>query len=87
MNTLEQKLISTVNSLADDMVDFTARLVAEPSTLGNENGACEVMTKELTRLGFTVAHIPMTSERLMQHPGYAPVRRPEKRCSDSAGCR
>lgn len=73
MDTLENKLIDTVNSLADDIVDFTARLVAEPSTLGNENGASGVMTGELTRLGFAVDHIPMTSELLRKHPGCAPV--------------
>lgn len=73
MDTLEQKLIDTVNTLADDIVDFTARLVAEPSTLGNEKGACEVMAGELTRLGFTVDFVPMASEALKNHSGYAPV--------------
>ena len=73
MNTLEQKLLDTVNSLADDIVDFTARLVAEPSTLGNENGACEVMAGELKRLGFAIDYVPMASDILTQHPGYAPT--------------
>lgn len=73
MNTVEKKLVDTVDSLADDIVDFTARLVAEPSTLGNENGAAAVMTEELARLGFAVSHVPMASEALKKHPGYAPV--------------
>lgn len=76
MNNLEQKLIDTVNSLADDIVDFTAKLVAEPSTLGEEKSACEVMAGELDRLGFTVDRIPMNSVALKNHPGYAPVEWP-----------
>jgi len=73
MNTQEEKLIETVNSLAGEIIDFTAKLVAEPSTLGNETGASEVMAKELRKLGFSVDTVPMASEALRSHPGYAPT--------------
>ena len=36
MERSEQKLISTVESLAPEILDFTSRLVACPSTLGKE---------------------------------------------------
>ncbi|HSL40816.1 MAG TPA: M20/M25/M40 family metallo-hydrolase, partial [Desulforhopalus sp.] len=73
MDSREKKLIAVVDTLADDIVDFTMRLVAEPSTLGNEAGALAVMTTELNRLGFAVSRVGLDSELLTRHPGYAPV--------------
>lgn len=35
LNKQEKKIVQTIESLADDIVDFTCRLVKEPSTLGN----------------------------------------------------
>jgi acetylornithine deacetylase len=73
MNIQEKKIIETVNHLKDDIVDFASRLVAEPSTLGNEAGAVRVMTKELDRLGFSTDLVPLKSEESLQHSGFAPV--------------
>ena len=73
MNNKEKKLLTTVDMLADDILDLTCRLVAEPSTLGNEAGAVTVMTDELQRLGFSTVLLPLASEELTSHPGYAPV--------------
>jgi acetylornithine deacetylase len=73
MKEQEKKIIDCVNNLRDDIVDFTTRLVAQPSTLGNEAGVVEVMTEELGRLGFTTSQIPLKSEALTSHPGFAPV--------------
>ncbi len=73
MNTQERKLLATVDSLADDICDFTFRLVAQPSTLGNEAGAVTVMTEELQRLGFTTSSVPQNSDALINHSGYAEV--------------
>jgi acetylornithine deacetylase len=73
MNIQEKKLLATVNSLADDIFDFTSRLVEQPSTLGNEAGAVTVMTEELQKLGFSTSSVPLNSEALINHPGYAQV--------------
>ena len=73
MDAREKKIVETVNHLYDDIVDFTSRLVAQPSTLGNESGAVEVMTEELGKLGFTVSLLPLKSKELARHPGFAPV--------------
>lgn len=73
MNTQEKKLLETVNSLADDIFDFTSRLVEQPSTLGNEAGAVTLMTEELQKLGFSTALVPLEGDALTNHPGYAPV--------------
>ncbi|WP_136810807.1 ArgE/DapE family deacylase [Desulfosediminicola flagellatus] len=73
MNTQEKKLLETVNSLTDDIFDFTSRLVGQPSTLGNEAGAITLMTEELQKLGFSTSLVPLESDALANHPGYAPV--------------
>lgn len=73
MDHRETKLIETVDRLADQIVDFTMRLVAQPSTLGNEAGVAAVMAAELERLGFSVAKIPLAGDTISKHPGFAPV--------------
>ncbi|WP_022661466.1 ArgE/DapE family deacylase [Paucidesulfovibrio longus] len=73
MNAQEQKIVETVESLADDIFDFTARLVAEPSTLENEKGALRLMSDELTRLGLPMRLVPIDYDVLRTHPGFAPV--------------
>jgi acetylornithine deacetylase len=73
MTPEERHLIETVDRIADPMVDFASRLVAEPSTLGNEAGALKVMEAEMTALGFDPRRIPIDPEKLAEHPGFAPV--------------
>jgi acetylornithine deacetylase len=69
----EQKLLTTIDALADDIWDFTARLVAEPSTLGNEQSVTQVMAAELEKLDFATTTVPLDGELVTKHPGYAPV--------------
>lgn len=45
MNQKEIHIIETVDKLADDILDFTCRLVSEPSTLGNETSVINLMEK------------------------------------------
>ncbi|MBE0585171.1 MAG: ArgE/DapE family deacylase [Desulfofustis sp.] len=73
MDYRERKLMETVDCLADQIVDFAMRLVAEPSTLGNEAGATAIMEAELERLGFAVAKIPLAGSATTGHSGFAPV--------------
>jgi acetylornithine deacetylase len=73
MNNLEQKILTTVDSFRRDIVDFTSRLVAEPSTLGNEAGVLGVMENELARLGLKPNRIKIDPKVLSAHPGFAPV--------------
>ncbi|MBN2032548.1 MAG: ArgE/DapE family deacylase [Deltaproteobacteria bacterium] len=73
MNSQEEKLIGSVESLVPEIVDLTKRLVAQPSTLGNEASALEVMEAELTKLGFTHRRIFIDPELLREHPGFGPV--------------
>ncbi len=73
MDRREQAVITSVESLSEDIFDFTARLVAEPSTVGHEAGVIEVMEKELERLGLPVRRIPVDQDALRVHPGFGPM--------------
>ena len=73
MNPIEKDILSAVDDLAEEMLDFTARLVVEPSTLGNEKGALAVMEAELHRLGWPATRVPINPEGHSSHPGFAPV--------------
>ncbi|MDP6456780.1 MAG: hypothetical protein QF551_00290 [Candidatus Marinimicrobia bacterium] len=42
MKHQEKHVLETVHGLTDEILDFTSRLVAEPSTLGNEGSALRV---------------------------------------------
>ncbi|MDZ7759851.1 MAG: hypothetical protein U5L00_06295 [Desulfovermiculus sp.] len=69
----EQRLLQAVQDLEPEIIDFTSRLVAAPSTLGNEAGAVQVMDDELTRLELSPFRIPIDPGQLSGHPGFAPV--------------
>jgi acetylornithine deacetylase len=73
MDATEKKIIETVDSLSGDILDFTSRLTAEPSTLGNEASVLAVMEEELTKLSIDPIRIPIDPEKLAEHPGWAPV--------------
>jgi acetylornithine deacetylase len=69
----EQQIIAATEKLEADIVDFAGRLVAEPSTLGNEISALQVMETELEKLGFETRRVPIDPASLAEHPGFAPV--------------
>jgi len=73
MNKIERRIVDGIDTLSDDIIDFTSRLVAEPSTLGNEVSVMEVMEAELKKLGFEPTRIAIDPVELARHPGFAPV--------------
>ena len=73
MYIVEKQIIDSIDHFTDDILDFTCRLVAEPSTLGNETSAMEVMEAELKKLSFELTRIEIDPAKLAQHPGFAPV--------------
>ena len=73
MEKKEKKIIQTVESLTDDIIDFTCRLVKEPSTLGNEASVVDLMKNELEKLSFSPVLIPLDQSLLFDHPGFAEV--------------
>lgn len=73
MEKLEKMLVSKVEALSSDIVDFTSRLVARDSTLGHEAGVLQVMEDELLQLGHEPVRVDIDPEKLAGHPGFAPV--------------
>jgi acetylornithine deacetylase len=73
LESREDKLMQTVEALADDIIDFSTRLVAEPSTLGNEISVLRVTEKEFSRLGYASQKIVIDPQELSKKPGFAPV--------------
>jgi len=69
----EKQIIEATEKLEEDLVDFARRLVAEPSTLGNEISALRIMETELEKLGFETSKVPIDPVTLAEHPGFAPV--------------
>ncbi len=72
-NKREKQILAAVDALADDILDFTCRLVAEESTLGREQSVLGVMASELRKLGFAPRRIDIDPAALASHPGFAPV--------------
>lgn len=73
MDRREQHLIATVDQLADDILDLSRRLVAQPSTLGKEASVLALLEAEWQGLGLTPVRVPVEPEKLAEHPGFAPV--------------
>ena len=69
----EKRIVETVDILVEDMVDFACRLVAEPSTLGNEGSVLAAMESEFKKLGFSAERLGIDPVRLQEHPGFASV--------------
>lgn len=73
MNKAAKQIVDGIDHLADDILDFTCRLVTEPSTLENEASALGVMEAELIKLSFNPIRIRIDPVKLAHHPGFAPV--------------
>ena len=73
LDNREKHILGTVDKLAEEIVDFTCRLVTEPSTVGHEMSVLTVMEDQLEHLGFSAERIPMDQDSLSGHPGFALV--------------
>ena len=73
MNQIEKQIAERIDQFADDILDFTCRLVAEPSTLENEAAVMAVMESELNKLSFDPYRVAIDPVKLSKHPGFAPV--------------
>jgi acetylornithine deacetylase len=73
MTPEEKAILQAVDNHSDEILDFTCRLVREPSTLQNEASVVTVMENELISLGYSPVRIPIDPQKLGNHPGFAPV--------------
>lgn len=71
MNTQEKRIVQAVEELTEQMLDFTCRLVAQPSMLGNEKGALEVVEEEFRQLSMNPQRVAIDSAAAVAHPGHA----------------
>src|SRR5215470_18141562 len=53
---------AAIEASAESAFTFLERLVADPSTVGAERGAQDVVAAELARLGFAVTELPVPDE-------------------------
>lgn len=73
MDAKEQRILQEVEKLGDEAIDLASRLVAEPSTLGNEASVMAVMRDSLAALGMNPVEVPIDPQSLKKNPGFAPV--------------
>ena len=73
MDVKEKRILEEVEKLEGDILNFAARLVAQPSTRENEKSALWVMENELAKLSLDPVRVPIDPEVLKDHPGFAPV--------------
>lgn len=73
MNTVETKVLTTIDFLRDEMVSFLQALVKQPSTFGMERSAQEMVYRKLNSLGLRAEIWQPRLGDLCAHPAFAPV--------------
>jgi acetylornithine deacetylase len=68
----ERRIIAAARALKQEAVDLLVDLVKEPSLLGDEAGAQQVVKQAFEGLGVEVHEFAIDEDRLKQHPGYSP---------------
>ncbi|RCW68697.1 ArgE/DapE family deacylase [Pseudorhodoferax soli] len=68
----ESAIVSAAHALRDDAVAMLQDLVAQPSLLGQEQGAQDVMERAFHALGLRVDRFAIDEAQLREHPAYSP---------------
>lgn len=72
ISTDERRIVATALALQEQAVRLLVDLVKEPSLLGQEAGAQQVVKRAFDDLGIAVREFEIDEKRLRQHPGYSP---------------
>jgi acetylornithine deacetylase len=72
MTGQQRRIVEAVAALQDDILELSMALVAQPSTIEHQAGAVAVMEARLKELGYPPTRVPVDTERLSGHPGFAP---------------
>ena len=67
-----QAIRAAVAELRVPAVELLSRLVAEPSLLGDEAGAQQLMAQQFRQLGLRVDEFEIDEDKIRDHPGYSP---------------
>lgn len=73
MTNQQRRILEAVEGLQDEILALTMTLVEQPSTIEHQAGAIAVMESKLGELGYPVTRVPVDPDRLVEHPGFAPV--------------
>jgi len=68
LTRVEEAVLSEVDLRFDDTVEFLRQLVREPSMLGHERGAQDLVFARLTQMGFSPEMWDLDVEHLRKHP-------------------
>jgi acetylornithine deacetylase len=72
MTGQQKRILETVDGLGDEILDLSMALIKQPSTIEHQAGAVAVMEARLKGLGYPATRVPVDTERLSAHPGFAP---------------
>lgn len=70
MNGISNKISHVVDSLEDELIQFTQNLVQTPSLPGEERGIQDVVAEKLKELNLDVDIIPLNFDELKDHPAF-----------------
>src|SRR5690606_6707663 len=73
LDSLETRVIAEVNNRFADTVELLRALVRQPSVLGSELGAQQVVARRLQDLGLAPDVWDLDSAALKQHPQFGPL--------------
>ena len=73
MDQVEKQVLAEIERREGDMISFLQALVRQPSTLGNELGAQQVVYRKFKSLGLAAAMWEPSLDLLHSHPAFAPV--------------
>lgn len=73
MNEVEKQVVAEIERREEMMISFLQALVRQPSMLGHELGAQQVVYRKLKSLGLSVEMWEPTFDLLHTHPAFAPV--------------
>ena len=73
MNEVEQRVLTEVERHEASMISFLQTMVRQPSTLGHEMGAQQVVYRKLRSLGLAAEMWEPRLDLLHTHPAFAPV--------------
>ena len=68
----EGRIVAAAHGLKKDAIALLVDLVREPSLLGEEAGAQQVVRRAFDDLGVAVHEFPIDEARLKEHPGFSP---------------
>ena len=78
LNSLETKVVQQVKNRFPDTVEFLRDIVRQPSVLGNERGAQEIVRNRMLHAGLVPESWDLDLAALRQDPEFRPAR-PELR--------